>query len=355
MRKRIEKGLNHRNSMIDSKNIKYIFILFLAGGILTITSCFKEDEKIFPPAPGTETVFTFGKSIYDYQSFFDFSSDTTTAVSANNLWQIEFATASKAWEIRVNSAAYYQVYKTGDTAFNGIATVTDPLKYIFDTSSGYADSSAFASWLDRSAVPAVPSREVFLVGLFDGIKVKAKWKIRIENVTDTSYSFTYATFPSGTPRSVVLIKDKSVSYQQYDLVNQSAVGIEPAAIDYDLLFTQYGTILYDNTGVATPYFVRGILLNPYKVEASLDTVHAFADITYDLIKDNNFSKVRDVIGHTWKDVKVDQVGNTAEYFVNTKLNWLIKDTEGFIYKMRFIEFYNSQAQVGYTTIEYQRL
>jgi hypothetical protein len=337
------------------EKIKYRFFFLLTGALCLLSSCFKEDEKIFPPLPGDETVYTFDKSIYDFQSYFDFSSDSATSVSANDTWQIEFATAADDWDIRINSAAYYQVYPTGDTVFNGIVSVTNPLKYIFDTSNGKPDSCAFSSWLDRTVIPATPTLEVFLIGQFDGIKVKPKWKVRIESVNDTSYTFTYALYPSGIPVRVNLRKDNSVSYLQYDLSAESVVKIEPAHSDFDLLFTQYGTILYDDTGVPTPYFVRGILLNPYRVEASLDTLHAFDAINYDLIKDNVFSNVRDVIGHTWKDVKVDQVGNTAEYFVNKKLNWIIKDTEGFIYKMRFIEFYNSKAEVGYTTFEFQRL
>jgi hypothetical protein len=334
---------------------KYILLFVVTGFLSLLSSCFKEDEKIYPPLPGEATVYTFDKSIYDFQCYFNFSTDSTTVASPNDLWQIEFATASNAWDIRVNSSAYYKVYPTGDTSFFNISSVTDPLKYIFDASSGNPDSCAFTTWLDRSVDPFLPTEEVFLVGQYDGIKMKPKWKIRIESVNDTAYNFTFAVFPSGVPVSVNLIKDQSIRYQQYSLSDKAAVKIEPSSDEYDLLFTQYGTILYDNQGVPTPYFVRGILLNPKLVTASLDTLHSFSELTYDIVKDFTFSKVRDVIGHEWKDVKVDQVGNTAEYFVNTKLNWLIRDTEGFIYKMHFLEFYNSKAEVGYTTIEYQRL
>lgn len=339
---------------IRFKNIFTHFII-LQGSLLFLSSCFKEDERIFPLPPGDATVFTFEKSIYDFHSYFDFSTDSVKAFSLNDSWQIEFGCLPESWDIRVNSSAYYQVFDTGDTSFNGIVSVTDPAKYIFDASGGNPDSSAFSTWIDRTASPYVPTNRVFLVGQYDGLRVKPLWKIRIESVTDTSYQFTYAGFPSGVPVSVTLGKDGSVNYLQYNLSDQSIVRNEPPSGAYDLLFTQYGTILYDDNGVPTPYFVRGILLNPNQVQAALDTIHPFADITYDLIRDLQFSNRIDIIGHEWKDVKVDQAGNTAEYFVNTKLNWLVKDSEGFIYKMRFIEYYNSLAEAGYTTFEYQRL
>jgi len=330
-------------------------LTLILGGISLLSACFKEDERIYPLPPGDQTYFEFKESIYDFHSYFDFSADSVTSYSSNSLWHIEFATADSAWEVRVNSSAYYQVFPTNDTAFNGITSVTDPLKYIFDASSGNPDSCAFSGWLDRTQIPAKPTGQVFLIGQFDGIKSKPKWKIRIDEVTNSSYSITYAVFPSGSPVSVTIPKPKNVNYIQYDLASQTEIQIEPDRDNYDLLFTQYGTTLYDDLGVPTPYYVRGILLNPSMVEASLDTLHSFAEINYEMIKDYPFSKVRNVIGHEWKDVKVDQGNNTAEYFVNTKLNWLIKDTEGYIYKMRFIEFYNSEAVVGYTSIEFQRL
>ncbi len=338
----------------NSKNT-YTFLVILIGSLSLLFSCFEEDERLFPLPPGDETVYVFEKSIYHYHSYFDFSADSATAVSANGLWQIEFSTADSAWEIRVNSSAYYLVYPTGDTAFTGISPVTDPKKYLFDASSGNPDSCSFSTWLDRSVSPFKPTSNVFLIGQDDGNKVKPKWKIRIDNVSNTSYTFTYAVFPAGVPVTVSLPKLKNVNFLQYDFVGKSEIQIEPEKANYDLLFTQYRTTLYDDNGDTIAYYVRGILLNPLLVEASLDTLHSFAEITYDLIKDKTFSRVQDVIGHEWKDVKVDPVTNTFEYFVNTKLNWLIRDTEGYIYKMRFKEFYNSQAEVGYTTIEFQRL
>jgi hypothetical protein len=322
---------------------------------ISLVSCFKEDEKIFPPPPGDETLYSFEKSIYDYQSYFDFSGDTCVAVIPNDSWQIEFGTDPASWEVRINSAAYYGVYPTGDSAFNGITRITDPLKYVFDMSDGNPDSCAFASWLNKTDKPYYPTGEVFLIGENDGFKTIPKWKIRIDSYSDTSFTFTYATFPSGNPVKTEIFKDTRFSYVQYDLKANTQSFSQPQKTGYDLLFTQYGTILYDDNGTPTPYYVRGILLNPFNTEASLDTLHSFEEITYETIKDYQFSSRRDVIGHEWKDVKVDQTNNSAEYFVNSRLNWIIKDTDGYYYKMKFLEFYNIEVQVGYTTIEFQRL
>lgn len=329
--------------------------LAVSVSAIFLNGCFKEDDRYFPPPPGDARVFTFQQSIYDHHSYFDFSADSVTLVVPNDTWQIEFGTSPKSGEIRVNSSSYYQVYPTGDTTFNPVTVVTDPVKYIFDTSGGHPDSCAFSSWIDRSILPGIPTRQVFLVGQYDGIKVNPRWKIRIDRETDSSFVFTWSSMPKGETQVTTLLKDPTVNYLQFDFYSGAPLKNEPPSDQYDVLFTQYGTILYDNAGVATPYFVRGILLNPSGVEASSDSIHNFSDITWEMVNDYPFSAVRDVIGHEWKDVKVDPDNNTAEYFVNTTLTWIIKDTEGFLYKMRFLEFYNSEAEPGYTTIEYQRL
>ncbi|MCB8998554.1 MAG: hypothetical protein H6540_00600 [Bacteroidales bacterium] len=339
--------------MLITKRYIFLLTLFLATSLLS--SCFKEDEVMFPLPPGEETPYAFEYSIYDYQSYFDFSSDSCTSVAANEDWQIEFGTNPDSWEVKANSGAYYEVYPTKDTAFNGIAKVTNQALYVFDASSGNPDSCSFSRWLDRSVVPAKPTREVFLLSKYDGIKMAPMWKIRIDSVNTIAYFFTYATFPSGTPVQASIQKNSKFSFMQYSLINNAVAEVEPEKSRYDLLFSQYATTLYDNTGTPTPYFVRGILLNPYSVEAALDSLHAFEDIDYDFADSLVFSNRRDVIGHEWKDVKIDIGSNTAQYYVNTKLNWIIRDTEGNLYKMRFKEFYNSRVEVGYTSIDFQLL
>ena len=57
------------------------------------------------------------------------------------------------------------------------------------------------------------------------------------------------------------------------------VTVEPSKNGWDFVFTQYSTILYTDEGVATPYFVRGVLSNPNGVEVALDTLIGFTNIT----------------------------------------------------------------------------
>ncbi len=51
--------------------------------------------------------------------------------------------------------------------------------------------------------------------------------------------------------------------------------IQPPDADWDICFTQYSTILFDDNGIATPYLVRGAFLNPDGTTAAADSVNSF--------------------------------------------------------------------------------
>ena len=70
---------------------------------------------------------------------------------------------------------------------------------------------------------------------------------------------------------------------------------------WDLCFTQYSTILYDDNNVATPYLVRGVYINMNGTTAARDTINSFNDITANDISDYTFSSAQDAIGYDWKD------------------------------------------------------
>ncbi len=205
-------------------------------------------------------------------------------------------------------------------------------------------------------MPAQPTGEIFLIGQYDGIKYTPIWKVRIDSVSSTAFSVTCAGM-KGQPVSSVVTKDPSFSFIHTAIQGDSlhVVDIEPPKTDWDLLFTQYGTILYTDNGIPTPYFVRGVLLNPYKVNAALDFSVPFDSIDWDAAQKFHYSDKRNAIGYDWKDVIIDFESNSAEYFVRKDSSWVIQDTEGRYFKMHFLNYYNSLHQVGYPEFEYLEL
>lgn len=335
--------------------MKVTTVVILICFIITLPSCFKQDQKIIPKYIANDTIIEATKSMYDYQSYFDLGTIQWKSIHPNTDWIIEFDCRPEGWTIRINSSAFWEAYPTGDTIFTNPAKVTSHQLYKFDAVSGDPDSTAMTSWLNRAANPAVPTHEVFLIGKFDGIKDNPVWKLRINNFTDSTYSISFAPFSGGNAISHIIHKDNSRTFEQFDFSNGGQiVDIEPQKDQWDLFFTQYESLLPDGN-LMVPYFVRGVLLNPYNTSVAIDSVTAFQDINYEMASKLQYSSRRNIIGYDWKSVKIDYGSNTAEYFVKNYVTYLIKDSEGFIYKFRFIDFYNESAVVGYPTFEFIRL
>ena len=320
--------------------------------LFSTVSCFKEDEKVTPHG---NLNFSVDSSIYDYQCFFRMDLARLTSIKSNNLWHIAFEASPEGWKININSSSYYGVYPTGEFNFDNISPVTAPDKYIFDASSGNTDSTAFGKWLDRSAIPFLPTGEIFLIGKYNGINYTPEWMVKFISYTDSSYTFQFSNI-GGIPLEKTIKKDAGYIRMYFNLNGGgSLIEVEPKRNEWDFVFSQYGTILFTDEGVPTPYFVRGVLLNTDGVSVAIDSISTFSDIDFDYAEFLQFDSKTDVIGYNWKNPVIDFNSGTAVYLTRSDFNYIIKDKDGFLYKLRFIDFYNNLAMVGYPTFELQKL
>jgi len=127
--------------------------------------------------------------------------------------------------------------------------------------------------------------------------------------------------------------------------------LEPAKDSLALLFSQYTDILYTSTGEKYPYLVTGVLLNPNKVCAIMQKDINFESIELSDVENLTLESRYNLIGYNWKTYDF----NNGIYTVNPNLIYLITDTDGYYYKLRFIGFYNDLGEKGFPKFEYQRL
>ena len=336
---------------------KILVPFFIPAILMTMAqSCFKGDNRVPPQVPGNETDIVFKNSVYDNQIYFDFGSGEIKAEFPNDSWIMAFDATPEGWEVKVNSGNLYAVAPTGVYDFNGVTPITSPEKYRFDPSDGNPDSSAFSDWLDRSGIPWEPTGEIFIIGQYDGIKYIPVLKVRIDSVNETAYSVTYEGMKT-EPATINIEKDNTVNFVHVTIDGDSLhqVNFEPPKTDWDVLFSQYGTILYTDDGIPTPYFVRGVLLNPFNVTAALVTTPTFDSISYEDAQNFDYTSRSDLIGHDWKNPVIDFEANTVVYFVRKDTTFMIHDTEGLYFKMHFLNFYDSLGQIGYPEFEFLEL
>ena len=335
----------------------YIWIL-IALMLPALNACFQEDAMVRPHLPGDELSFELKESMYTVQSFFDLDGNQVVSSSPNPSWMLGFACGISQWHIIVNSSDYLGIMKTGTRDFSLAAGVETggTEQWHFDRSDGNPDSTAIGAWVEFTAADTAYSGEVYLLGQYDGIEYSPLWMLKFTHVDDSSYQYLYARYGQFDTVSVSVVKDSAYNFVYYQFSDSARqVMHEPPKDQWDLLFSQYGSILYTNEGVPTPYFVRGVLLNPNGVSAAIDTARDFSDITFDSLPNYSFSTDQDAIGYEWKDVEVDAGSNTAVYTVKSGNNYLIRDTNGFYYKLRFVSFYNELGEKGFPVFEFLRL
>ena len=321
-----------------------IFLLFL---IVTFSGCFKEDTPI---EPVLRNGIKIAHSIYDYQSFYDLSSDSIFT-TPNTKWDLAFESSATGWRVRINYSNLQGLYRTGSSDFGAESYVIDNKKWIYDASSGNPDSTAIGNWREVTG----DGPQIYLLGTYDGVRYRPHRKLKFLSVNDTAYNFSFANMNNTDIISVTIKKDSGYNLVYYSLSKKDTVIVEPAKNRWDLLFTQYTTTLFTDAGVPTPYIVRGVYVNPNNVAVMLDTISSFADITAQNINLNKLSGVQDVIGYDWKSVEINQSANTANYAVRRNYSYLIRDTKGDFYKFRFLSYVNDSLKVGYPMFEKVKL
>jgi hypothetical protein len=324
--------------------------------VLAAVSCFEEDQTVPPyQLPVDVETFSVQNSIYDYQVYFDFSSGTVVSENENSDWVLSFECSDSGYHIRINSSDFWGLAPTGSTDIESVFTPSQDYIWKQDRSDGNPDSTAVGPWVSfDNGIPGY-TREVYLLGTYDGIGYNLAKKVQFISVNEEAYTFLIGDPEVSDPDTMVVIKDNGISYIQFSMEDKSSISLEPEKESWDILFQQYFTILYTDDSIPAPYYVRGVLLNPNQVEAALDTTIHFLDVNYSNAIQNTFSSAQDIIGHDWKSVTVDEASNSAEYKVRPGYTYIVRDANNDLYKFRFKSYFNTSGIKGYPSIEYARL
>lgn len=339
--------------------MKRITIYSILLGIF-LSSCFKDDEMIIPHDPGEliESEVILGE-YYTDQVYFDLSTEMAVAENNKDIWDMEFESSPFGWHVLLNSACFMYAAGTGSEDFSA-AIDTTGYHWKYDPSDGKLDSTAIGNYFSHSTEDStlIYTNEVFVInrgydayGIPRGLK-----KIVFQEVNDSAYLIRFAGLDGSDEHSMQISKDSTTNFSYFSFDDGGKqLYLEPAKRDYDLLFTRYTTLLYTNAGDPYDYILTGVLLNRHTVEAVRDTSMDFNEITYESTTGMNFSNHLDIIGYDWKEYTDDQGGSNGVYLIVEGLYYIIRDTEGYLYKLRFTSFYDNNGVKGTPRFEYQRL
>jgi hypothetical protein len=337
-------------------------IIYLMPVLLLLTSCFKEDEMITPHDPGSliEAQVDLGE-FYPQQVYFDLSSETSVSDNQKDIWDLALEASPEGWHILLNTACFMTAAASGSDDFNADVD-TVGYQWNFDPSDGNLDSTAIGRYFnfnpDDSSL--IYTNEVYIInrGYNVNANLRGLKKIVFQMVNDSAYTLRYANLDGSEEHNLLINKDElaNFSYFSFDDGGKQLYP-EPPKQDYDLLFTQYTTLLFTDVGDPYPYLLTGVLLNrQFIVEVARDTSMIFDQITYESTAGMDFSRQLDIIGYDWKDLEGDVTGGgSTVYYIVEGLHYVVRDTEGYLYKLRFTSFYNNNGVKGHPQFEYQRL
>jgi hypothetical protein len=353
--------------MIMKKYINSAIVLLL---IISLSSCFTEETPVTPHEAGDATVnsVTMGKK-YDTRVYFDLGTDQVVGSHSIDDWDIGFSCEPGNFSIILNDS---KLMEAGDLGQVSIDTPIDPedttltIEWKFDEPTGHKDSTAIGFWYEsENGISAVSKEHVYLV--YKGINSKSRpqgyVKLMIQSASANEYLITFAD-PDGTNKHELVVEtneDKNYVYVSF-ADGGSVIDLEPPKTDWDLLFTKYWDYFYLNDGTFQPYSVSGSLINPYYVKAirstltkpfSADSTVAlpFEEITFADVDESALLPVKNIIGYTWKWFDFEQ----SYYVILSYKTYLISDTDGFLYKLRFTDFYDEDGYKGSPKFEFERL
>ena len=222
------------------------------------------------------------------------------------------------------------------------------LEMRFDSSDGNPDSTALGPWYQSNEDSTWSQRLVYLLdrGMDDQFLPVGLKKIQFD-ISGEDYLMHYTNQDNSAENSVLIPRDPE-SARIYFSFENGIVDIAPPSDSWSLLFCKYSTMLVTNDGDDYPYLVVGALLNPNGVVAALDTIHDFMEIELADTIDLELTTRADVIGYDWK--KYNEV-----YTIEPGMAYVIRDRDGFYYKLRFIDFHSDAGETGFPKFEYVRL
>lgn len=177
-------------------------------------------------------------------------------------------------------------------------------------------------------------------------------------IMENQYFYSVQYLFNLTKEALVGVVNSDPAYVNFVLpVNPASELVENTTADgsWQIALTQYTTELsYDEGGVTMymEYPVVGALIN---TEANI-TVANMKDANFETItladaKNATYSAAVDAIGYEWKEFSY----TTYTYDIVPDNYYLIKVGEDEIFKLRFMDYYNTEAEAGHIKFQFQLL
>jgi len=384
-------------------------MLFIAAAL--VTSCSSDDEggtQVTPPSEGGIIDPLVGGFNQPNRVYVDLSTGTQTAV-ARDSWEIAVYNGSQN-RVFLNNALLVSAAElegiTDITSVTETTTLTTPMTLnaldqtfspttvtvntVAELMQGlpvsyyqYGNLDAGISFTDSkegelsgTAFEEVSttdsSNNVYIVNLGNEIPTEnngslnitgdARGFMKVRVLTDgNTYTIQYAELTNTTDFSEITVtKDGSYNVTAVSLTDGQIVSTEPMSSNWDLdfggVFSYYGSQGIDAGLTYSDYTLHntlgGVGLYTITIEEDDTTTPSYVDFTYEDITEASFEyNNRAVVGSGWRSVDY-MTGATS---VREDRYYVVKDTDGNYYKLRFTAVESETGERGYPQFQYELL
>lgn len=324
-------------------------IIFISCLALLLHSCEKEELPVtLPPKPADVKLMgvDMGKD-YVNQIFVNLQTGTTTTVPYQS-WDLAFDATTDGKDIFQNGGKDIRIANSGHTQFQRNQPMPE-LKFKWDESCGQSDSLVLKNCMRYGK----PTDTVYVINRGTG---KELFQFKIISITDNEYVLDYSDMANTYVKRIHILKDKTKASVYFSFDNGGTyLNFEPAVTDWHICFLRYRWIYYE-FNPPLPYLVTGVFINNKFMTAAVDSSITFYNITKNETSGLHFSAQRDVIGFDWKSPDLGNLSN-VKYTIRKNVTYLLKqnDSPHQLFKMRFLDFYNTQGVKGSPQFELQQL
>ncbi|GGG37980.1 HmuY family protein [Bizionia arctica] len=362
------------------------FSIFLFGLLLATTfSCSSDDDNT---TSGPINIIIEGAAIEPQvggpneqnQVYIDLSTNTSTNVQRDT-WDLGFYSGSE-FRVAINGSIYMATAEltTFDIdAVNSSSAEVQALQPQVAVGTFNPDSMAFIDApygnINGTAIDAISDTDVenpvYLLNLGSevGTTTPANGTVAVEGdargwmkirvlKSGNDYVLQYADLDATTHQEVTISKNPSYNFTFFSFNTESEVNVEPIKTQWDLNFTVFTNEVFagpDSYGAYgfTDFVVNNSKANAqaYMIDTEVETDLTYNNFTLGDVIDSNFSNDQRSIGSSWRNGG----GPSSEPSLKTTVFYVVNDTDGNLYKLKFLALTNESGERGHPEFAYSLL
>jgi len=355
------------------KKLHFISIIFLI--VITSTSCDKDDPLPTPAGPIESAIVNpeVGGANQPNQVYVDLSKNETTNIKRDS-WDLGFYGGTN-FRVSLNGSIFMAAKQLTTSDIDAVTTADvsgffdmvsvgtfDPLNMEFiDDVEGNINQTAIA---EISATDDLNKVYLLNLGYEVGSETPATGSValngdprgwlKIRVLRDgVNYKLLYAELDDITHQEMSIAKNADYNFTFFSFNTDSVVNVEPNRTEWDLVFTSFTNEIPGFGSYGYSDFVVSNAKNEvasYKVDTDV-TLISYDDFLLADVVTTSFDSSQRAIGSTWR---VGGGPDSDPAIIDT-VYYILKDTEGNVYKMKFTALTNAQGERGNPQFQYDLL